>query len=832
MYVAVNGKLTKVTREEYERMVADGEAAKSPITKMDELINAVLSVEEAISGGGGSEDTNTTYTITIVDNTVTLTGSDGSIQNIDIPASVLSQSWDAEAKEYGLTVTNGETETTVPIQYHLIKNVEANQIVLMAGDKPVDVIQLAQDQDTKYTIEKVGNEIRLIPSDGSESIPIELDPDLNTTYELSFDANEDTLTLTPNDNSLPQVVSLAKFADEEAVTEAFEQYDQEIAEINENKADKTELAPFATKEEVNTALAGKVDTATLENYAQKSEIPDVSGFATKTEVETALEEKANKNDVSGKADKTYVDEELAKKADATALDSLATKTELSDGLATKADKSEISDMVTTAALAVALETKADKSALNDYVTTTTFDTEIAKKANTTDIPDVSAFITEEALQPYATTEAMNSGLNTKANKANLINNSGAIYNKLTNDEGYDLLFNEAKSGGGAQEYNTKDNVISFVGVNHDAPNGINAQIYAKYIADKEGQTKNMGSRLNMNVNGFYYTTNKTNGSFEAGDELATKKDLPNLENYATNEDVDAVSTWATEELSSTNAALRAQIDILNKMIREIKYPEIENMDVDMDISASGKDIAISGTVSDVVRNITNANSVVSDDLVLENARVAISASEDVEISGMSTSGTLAKSVSNAAVSINNSGNVVIKESNIEQNSYNGFEVGLANGVAPKNVLIDNVQFTGKLTNNAISIFGHEVNAEIVISNCVFEDCSNPVRISNKTNVPAKIRFINCTVNKWETGDYQGFVLLQDYTSTSTEEAETANRFANLEITFENCTAPGGVKIVGTDGELCTKENQIVYLYRDKGGLVAYDAAKFPKMSAF
>ena len=37
----------------------------------------------------------------------------------------------------------------------------------------------------KYTIEKVGNEIRLIPSDGSAAIPIELDPDLNTTYELS-----------------------------------------------------------------------------------------------------------------------------------------------------------------------------------------------------------------------------------------------------------------------------------------------------------------------------------------------------------------------------------------------------------------------------------------------------------------------------------------------------------------------------------------------------------------------------------------------------------------------------------------------------------------------
>ena len=564
-------------------------------------------------------------------------------------------------------------ETSVTIQYHLIKDNETNQIVLMAGENVVDRVQLAQDQDTKYTIEKEGNEIRLIPSDGSAAIPIELDPELNTTYELTFDPDEDTLTLTPNDNSLPQVVSLAKFADEEAVNEAFEHYDQEI----EGKANKEELESLATKEEVNTALSGKVDNSTLENYAQKTEIPDVSGFAVKSEVNTELAKKADKEDVP--SIEGLVSEETLN----TTLQDYAKSSEVTDALEDKADKTQIPDVssfVTATAMATALNEKADKA----------------------QIPDVSNFITAEALEPYAT-----------------------------------------------------------------------------------------------------------------------------------NDDVDSVSRWATDEFGSVNSALRAQIDILNKMIREIKYPEVENMEIDTDISASGNDISIFGSVNDTVRNITNANSVLAEDITIENGRLAITATEDVEFVNLNTSGTFAKSISNAAMSINNSGNVVIKESGIEKNSYNSIEIGLGSGATPKNVLIDNVQFTGKLENNAISIFGWQENAEIVISNCIFDDCSNPIRITNKTNVPAKIKFINCTCNKWDSDvSIQGFVLMQDHISATAEEAEEANMFANLEITFENCFGPNGVKIVGDAETLSDPENQVVYIWRNKGGKLAYDANKFPKISAF
>lgn len=105
---------------------------------------------------------------------------------------------------------------------------------------------------------------------------------------------------------------------------------------------------------------------------------------------------------------------------------------------------------------------------------------------------------------------------------NKIPNSGLTgYFKTVNnqsDGSYGQLWNE-DSGGGAQYYNKTANIISFVGVNSDNADGICAQIYSK------GKGNNVGSRLNVNPNGMFYTKGKTNGSFDENDEIVTKKEL-------------------------------------------------------------------------------------------------------------------------------------------------------------------------------------------------------------------------------------------------------------------------------------------------------------------
>ena len=88
---------------------------------------------------------------------------------------------------------------------------------------------------------------------------------------------------------------------------------------------------------------------------------------------------------------------------------------------------------------------------------------------------------------------------------------------VESENGKAKIFNES-SGGGAQFDNTKKNTLSYVGVN-DGNDGVFVQIYSK---DK---ATNKGARINAAPTGIYYTNGKTNGSYEAKDEIATKGDL-------------------------------------------------------------------------------------------------------------------------------------------------------------------------------------------------------------------------------------------------------------------------------------------------------------------
>ena len=88
---------------------------------------------------------------------------------------------------------------------------------------------------------------------------------------------------------------------------------------------------------------------------------------------------------------------------------------------------------------------------------------------------------------------------------------------LTSGGNRALVFNET-DGGGAK-FENADGTHSFVGVNDGGHGGIAAQIYAK------NKDTNVGARLNISDTGIFYTNGLTNGSFVAGDELVTKKEL-------------------------------------------------------------------------------------------------------------------------------------------------------------------------------------------------------------------------------------------------------------------------------------------------------------------
>lgn len=92
---------------------------------------------------------------------------------------------------------------------------------------------------------------------------------------------------------------------------------------------------------------------------------------------------------------------------------------------------------------------------------------------------------------------------------------------VTGSNGTALIFNESDGGGAKFEHS--DGTMSFVGVNDGGENGITGQLYSVKKDAESG--KNVGSRLNMTTDGFFYTNGNDSAAYTANDEVATKGDI-------------------------------------------------------------------------------------------------------------------------------------------------------------------------------------------------------------------------------------------------------------------------------------------------------------------
>lgn len=241
--------------------------------------------------------------------------------------------------------------------------------------------------------------------------------------------------------------------------------------------------------------------------------------------------------------------------------------------------------------------------------------------------------------------------------------------------------------------------------------------------------------------------------------------------------------------------------------------------------------------------ITSSSVTLADSTLSNDARLKIT-SNDVEVSNLTVSGEFPKSTSNAIVSVNNANTVSFKDTTFDlSDSYNAIEIGLStsSSTLPKNILFDNCSFVNSVGNNAILIFGTQDNATITLNNCSFEKVSNVLRLSNRTNATGvTVNVVNCTVGQWETtAPWQGFLCLQDYTSTSNEEVISNNLFApeKIAINFINLTYQG-VKYAPADVTtlLGTKaDDQFGFIYANKysddtDGFRAYAADIYPTIT--
>ena len=274
-----------------------------------------------------------------------------------------------------------------------------------------------------------------------------------------------------------------------------------------------------------------------------------------------------------------------------------------------------------------------------------------------------------------------------------------------------------------------------------------------------------------------------------------------------------------------------RLAILEDKIEQLKFLDAAEVSDIAELNKPDTNIIVniseplSGT-TEIIGNDINVKA-----LTVSDGLTKITATGEVIIKNLKTSGNLPKATANAQFSVNTDDYVKITQSDINQTGYNAIEVGLKS--LPKSVIIDGVNFNSELSNNAISIFGTQDNGTITISNCTFAKCSNPIRLSNKNGGKVTVNIINCTFSEWDTDPlWAGMIICQDYTSGSTELEEKNNLFAPDKVTINivNCTKNGKKITMKSPEEVCgtgNAETQLIYVWNSYGETVSYDETRYP-----
>lgn len=347
------------------------------------------------------------------------------------------------------------------------------------------------------------------------------------------------------------------------------------------------------------------------------------------------------------------------------------------------------------------------------------------------------------------------------------------------------------------------------------------------IADSVNTANTSINDISNNVDNLTDTVNTINETVNTINEQVGNLNLENITETLTD---------ATESINENRAvinanaqdisSIKARIDILeNHVMLFSKYGDVaivDHVDNTTNITSDKKLILSNLAIDNANGDIWNVSGkgVVVTGCDSESVAIRLNSSGDVTMSDNHSTGELAKSISNAAVSIDTNETVTITDCTSAQLGYNGLEIGL-NNTAPKKITIKNCDFTGDLSNNAISIFATADDCVVTIENCHFTKVSNVLRLSNRTNANnVKVNFVNCTWDHLDSDTaWKGVVICQDYTSTSQAETISANRFGSnkIEITFTYCTGEdGNIITLPEDGSWAgTGEGKLVYVYANK-----------------
>ena len=769
--------------------------------------------------------------------TYTLTVNGRNAGTINIPSFVDDVQYDADTKE--LVFSYGENTIRVSVS-DLVDTYIAGEGIDVSGNviscNLVDDVQSLKDKDVE-----IENSINTKANASEVYTKAEIDAKGFLTEHQDISGKADVTAL----NSVKELV--------DANSSSINAINSSISTIQGDLATKASAADLNT---LSNTVDTKIDASALDGYATEAwveaknyltEHQDISALAVKADVEAALATKQDKGDYALRSELPVIPTNVSSFANDAEYQTLS---DVNNALEAKQDKGDY-------ALNSAIPTQVGQLT-NDANYQTAAQVNAAIQAVVGAAPEALDTLEEIAAKLGESGDAIAALTSTIATKAN----SADVYTKTEVDNSLTLKAN-------AVDVYTKQQIDAELAAKANASN-----VYTKSEIDNKGFLTEHQSLT------AYSTTEQVTAAITTAvapkanaDDVYTKTEIDSkgfltehqsLDEYAKTADVtaaisdavapkaNAVDVYTKAEVDESQNAqdnvivtkadansVLSRIQMLEEKIAALSKTNVETVDVASStepLNDSSKDYILNGDATSTL-TVTGKSVAVADATVSSDARVKIVAG-DVEIKGTEFSGKFPKSTSNAVVSLNSAEYVTIKDTTFDSTSsaYNAIEIGLTSTATtlPKSVLIENCKFEGDLSNNAILIFATQDNAVINLNNCTFENVSNPLRISNRTNAKnVTINVTNCTVNKWETrSPYQGFLLCQDYTSTTAEYAEENNLFGGNKITvnFINLVGPNGKVTTPSDiSTVCgsADENQIVYVYRDKGGIVAYDANKFP-----
>ena len=271
------------------------------------------------------------------------------------------------------------------------------------------------------------------------------------------------------------------------------------------------------------------------------------------------------------------------------------------------------------------------------------------------------------------------------------------------------------------------------------------------------------------------------------------------------------------------------------------YKGLDNTVVERNI-VSDKDILVTGSTT-VTAKITAPDITLKDLVISEQARLTLLADDDILVKGVNFEGDFGSRIGGAnVISLNSGYDVTVRNTFFNTpdtpiaDTQNGIAIGLTR--VPKNIAIDNVDFSNKFKNIPLIIYGVQNDSVINISNVHFAKVKNCIRFSNSANATGvTINIANCTCDQWSPDDeWSGFMVFEDYTS-SPSEVETNNLFGDGKITvnIHNLQYQGEVvqkpeniaDVCGT----AVYPTQLFYMYATKKDeFIDYDESRWPKIN--